>query len=226
MPFNYKTELERYRRYYQSLEPILKKPKSQSYTAVIFSFLVVSLFGLYAIRPTIQTILTLKREIQDKTELSQKMEDKIAALIEAQATYSQIEQSLPLIDQALPHDPHAIPIIIQIRNLATTSNVALATIQLPPVPLLGLDATMAAKSKTTSELKKPQSFEFTISVIGPYTAIQTFLTGLADMRRIVTIESMAIANEKAEQQSASVSSNLAGRQLELTLNLLSYYLIE
>lgn len=226
MPFNYKTELERYRRYYQSLEPLINKNKSQNYTAVIFSFLVVSLFGLYAIRPTIQTILTLKREIQDKTELSQKMEDKIAALIEAQAAYSQIEPSLPIIDQALPSDPQAIGLIIQIRNLASASNVVLATTQLPPVPLLGLDATMAAKPNTTPDTKKPQSFEFTISVVGPYAAIQTFLTGLTEMRRIVAIESVAIANEKVTEQSASDSSDLTSGQLALTLNLLSYYLIE
>ena len=87
MPFNYKTEIQRYRKYYHSLEPVLAKPRSKAYTTIVFSFLAVSLFGWYAIMPTIQTILFLQREIKDKTQLSTQMEDKIAALIEAQSYY-------------------------------------------------------------------------------------------------------------------------------------------
>lgn len=226
MPFNYKTELQRYRRYYQSLEPVLKKSKSQNYTAVIFSFLVVSLFGLYAIRPTIQTILTLRREINDKTEVSKKMEEKITSLIEAQAAYSQIEESLPLIDQALPDSPDAIPLIIQIRNLAAMTGVHLSAFQLPPVPLVAPESTAVAKSKTSSDTNKQQGFHFTVSVVGPYPAIHAFLSGLLDMRRVISIDAMAITNDTASEQSASGSNSLIGKQLELTISLLSYYLVE
>ena len=76
-PFDYKKEYDRYKRYYLSMEPVLTKPVNQAYTAIIFSFLAVSLFGWYAIRPTVQTIVTLKREIADKTVLNKQMEDKI-----------------------------------------------------------------------------------------------------------------------------------------------------
>ncbi len=225
MPYNYKTELERYRRYYQSLEPILGKPRSQSYTAVIFSFLVVSLFGLYAIRPTIQTILTLKREIQDKTIISQKMEDKIGALIEAQSAYNQVESSLPIINQALPADPNAIPLIIQLRNLANLSGVTLTTVQMPTVGLLGKDATSAAQAEAAN-VSPQRSFEFSISIVGPYSAIQAFLAGLQEMRRIVTINSIAVTTEKTTEPIASGSAVPIGQQLQLTMRLTSYYLIQ
>src|SRR5437762_11759734 len=102
MAFNYKTEYEKYRRYYQSLTPNLDKPENRAYTAIIFSFLVVSLFGWYAIRPTMQTIFTLKREIADNTEINIQMENKISALIEAQAGYQEVEPKIPIVNQALP----------------------------------------------------------------------------------------------------------------------------
>lgn len=209
------------------MEPLLAKPKAQNYTAVIFSFLVISLFGLYAIRPTIQTILTLKREIQDKTEISQKMEEKIAALIEAQAAYSQIEQSLPIIDQALPDSPEAIPLLIQLRNLADATGVTLATVQLPPVPLVGREATPASKATTVAAAGKEQPIEFSIGVSGPYTAIQAFLAGIMDMRRIVNISSIVVSSERSVQPQASESAIVTiGQQLQLTLKLTSYYLIQ
>lgn len=225
MAYNYKTELERYRRYYQSLEPILGKPRSQSYTAVIFSFLVVSLFGLYAIRPTIQTILTLRREIQDKTDISQKMEDKIAALIEAQAAYNQVENSLPVIDQALPPDPDAVPLIIQLRNLANASGVTLSTIQMPTVPLLGKEATPTAQPQS-APAGPQRSFEFSGSIIGPYSGVLAFLSGLQEMRRIVTINSIAVTADKTTSPVASESATTIGEQLQLTMRLTSYYLVK
>ena len=44
MPYNYKTEVQRYRKYYQSLEPILSKPIPGIHT-IVFSFLAISSLG-------------------------------------------------------------------------------------------------------------------------------------------------------------------------------------
>ena len=221
MSYNYKTELERYRRYYQSLEPILRQPKAQTYTMVIFSFLTVSLFGLYAIRPTAQTILYLKREIRDKTEVSKKMDDKISALIEAQASYEEVTQLLPLIDQALPTSPDAISLIVQFRNLASVSGAELSSIQLASVPLLGSDATASATKNTNTPTQK--KFDFSISIKGPYQALNTFLTGLREMRRIVSIDEFTVEPIQSTNI-GSESAQLTSRLLQLTLKVTSYYM--
>jgi len=98
--FNYKQEYQRYKKYYLNLVPLLQQPVSRAYTTIIFSFLAISLFGWYAIRPTMQTIFELKREIADKTDLNQKMEEKISALIEAQAVYQDIETKIPVVTKS------------------------------------------------------------------------------------------------------------------------------
>src|SRR5689334_1508190 len=84
----------RFKRFYQQLTPTLKKPKAQASTGAVFSFLAIALFALYAIRPTAQTIIYLRREIADKTVVNKQMEDKITALIEAQNTYESIQDRL------------------------------------------------------------------------------------------------------------------------------------
>jgi Tfp pilus assembly protein PilO len=227
MAYNYKTELGRYRKYYQSLEPMLKKPKMQNYTAVVFSFLAISLFGWYAIRPTIQTILTLRRELQDKTDISKKMEDKIAALIEAQAAYSQVEPYLPAIDQALPPQPDAIPLVVQFQNLANASNVTISSVQLPAVPLLGQEATPSARARATAQTGKQQQFAMTIAVIGDYTGIQAFLSGVVGMRRIVSVDGFSLVPYKTRDRVATTSATTAtDQQLQLMLKLQSYYLVQ
>ena len=228
MPYNYKTEVQRYKKYYQDLEPKLSKPSNKAYTTIVFSFLVVSLFGWYAIRPTIQTIIYLQREIKDKTELSKKMEDKISALIEAQAYFQEVEPLLPVIDQALPTKPDAIPLVIQLRNLASRSGTLLKTTQLPTVPLLGQKmkpTTKTTDSKAVTTAVKVPTYDFSIAVQGTYPNVRTFLEGLTQMRRIVTIESVSIVPNKLESESTS-SAIPGGRLLQLALRLKTYYLIE
>jgi hypothetical protein len=224
MPYNYKTELLRYRKYYQSLEPIFKRSPSHAYTTIIFSFLAVSLFGWYAIRPTIQTILYLRREIADKTVLNKQMEDKIGALIEVQSLYQEVEPLLPVVDQALPMQPDAIPAIVQLRNLASRSGILLSTVQLPAVPLLGQDTSTGKKPKTITG-KKQATFDFTVTIQGSYPMIQAFLDGVITMRRLVAVNGITIAPYQAQStgsQSAAPSSKL----LQLALKLRAYYFTE
>lgn len=222
MPYNYKTELERYRRYYQSLEPVLRQPKAQTYTFVIFSFLTVSLFGWYAIRPTVQTILYLKREIRDKTEVSQKMDDKISALIEAQANYENATPFLPALDQALPTLSDAIPLMLQFRNLANETGAQLSSVQLSAISLLGTDAS-ASGAKNAAPAQK--TFDFSISIQGPYTSLNAFLAGLKDIRRIVTIDALSVEPIQTPQ-AGTESAQLTSRLLQLTVRVIAYYMTQ
>jgi Tfp pilus assembly protein PilO len=212
MAYNYRTELERYKRYYQSLEPIFKRPVTRAYTTVIFSFLAVSLFGWYAIRPTIQTILYLRREITDKIAINKKMEDKISALIEAQANYQQVEPLLPSFSQGFPVRPDAVPAVIQMRNLASISGVLISAVQLPSVPLINLK-------------DKQNSFDITVSIQGPYSAIRSYIEGLLSMRRIVTIDNFSVVGAPSSP-TASASASISQQVLQLALKLKTYYLGE
>lgn len=221
MPYNYKTETQRYRKYYQSLEPLLSKPISRAYITIVFSFLAISLFGWYAIRPTIQTILVLKRETRDKIEINKKMEDKIAALIEAQANYQEVEALLPIVDQALPTIPDAVPLMIQLRNLASMSGTLITTVQLPSVPLTGQEPSPGT-GKT--QVNKQQLYDIAISVQGSYQNIHAFLEGITSMRRIVSVDSVTVTPISAG--SASTESAIpSSRLLQLALKLKAYYLL-
>jgi len=226
MAYNYKTELGRYKRYYQSLEPIFNKTSSRTYTSVIFSFLAVSLFGWYAVRPTIQTILYLKREIADDTVTDKQMEDKISALIEAQAYYQQIEPLLPAVDQALPPNPEVVPLVIQLRNLASTSGVLLTSLQPNSTPLLGKTPDKNTNTPTSSLVSsKQQSYDLTVSVQGSFENIQSYINGIINMRRVTSITGMTISPIKGDQ-SSSPSAALSIDTLQLALRLKTYYLVE
>lgn len=223
MPFNYKTEIDRYKRYYQNMEPELSKPANKAYTAIIFSFLAVSLFGWYAIRPTMQTIFSLKRETADKIEINKKMEDKISALIEAQSTYQEVEAKIPIINQAIPTNSDAVSLVNQLRALAEITNVTVIGATVPTLPL-----TREAVTKTSTPLTLTD-FVISISVSGPYANIKNYLLGILNLRRIVEIQGMTFNPQRQSFESVGSESTesaqlpVTSTNVQVDLKLKSYY---
>jgi Tfp pilus assembly protein PilO len=220
MAFDYKKEYERYKRYYQSIEPELAKPVTRAYTAIIFSFLVVSLFGWYAIRPTMQTIFTLKREIADKTDLNKKMEDKISALIEAQAAYQDVEPNLPIVNQALPVTSDAVRAAAQLQALASDSHVTITGISISTVPLAA-DTGPGGKHNAANKLT---DFPVSLIVTGAYLDIKNFIQGALNLRRVMQIDSMIFSPMRASGAIATDSATPTSTQVKLDLKLKLFYL--
>jgi len=204
-----------FHRYYQRLSPALKKPKVRTSTTAVFSFLAISLFAWYAIRPTAQTIIFLRREIADKTVLNEQMENKITALIEAQATYETIKERLPIIQQALPYNPDAVILARQLRNLAVVSGASVSAIQIPSLPILGQEATPGAKLAPSKPL---EPFPVSVVLSGSYTSLKTFMDGLLSLRRITSIDSISLK--------PALRLGAPGDTIQLSIRLQSYYLTQ
>jgi len=219
--FNYKQEYERYKKYYLSLDPLLNKPTNRAYTAVIFSFLAISLFGWYAIRPTMQTIFELKREIADKTVVDKEMEDKISALIEANATYENIQDDIPLLTQALPIGPDPIRAVVQLRGVASDSGVVIGAITVPPVDL----TTNSPVTSTVITSAKINSIPMSLSISGDYPSVKAFLTELTSLRRIMQLSSLTFTPKAIVSQVASQSAvqNVTGTNMQVDLKLNVFY---
>lgn len=196
MPFHYKIEIHRYKRYYQSIEKLSAKPQMRAYTTAILSFLGVSLFGWYAIRPTLQTILYLRREITDNQKVNQQMEEKIGKLIEAQATYQSIQEDLPLLTQALPSAPEALSAIAQIRNISLIRGASISAITSQAAPLV-------AKQQKGASNQKIKSIQLSVVLVGTYENLQGIVEDILSLRRIVTIETLTfIPNLETQEQYA------------------------
>lgn len=189
-------------KYYQTIRPILETPKNRLYTATILSFLTVSLFGWYAIRPTITTILSLRREIQDKTKINQQMDEKIAALIDAQTLYENISDQLPYLMSAIPQRVHIDEVMQSIDTLRFTHNLSVTSIETSKVPL----------AQDSRLLSKVDSFyQTTIKIIftGPYPSVLAMINDLTRLSRIVTLEDVTLdRNEGDELTPTTVTANI------------------
>lgn len=219
-PATKKTEIDRYRRYYQAMEDIVKRPKANAYTTAIFSFLAVSLFGWYAVRPTLQTILYLRREIADNIKTNARMEDKITKLIEVQANYQSVQDDIPLLDQALPETPDAIGVVSQLKNLAEVSSASVSGISVSSVPIIGKTSeSTASGSKQDASNNKVHDVPISMIITGSYPAIRSFVEGLITLRRIVTIDTLTLSLDK----DTAVSSASSDISLKMTVKVNAHY---
>lgn len=222
MPFNYKTELHRYRRYYQSIEGLAGKPKARAYTTAIFSFLAVSLFGWYAIRPTLQTILYLRKEIEDTQRVNQQMEEKIGKLIEAHTAYQRVQDDLPSLKEALPDAPEALTAIGQIRNIAIIRGASISAIASSQTPLLPKSQTVPnAQEGRAREIsnRKVNTVQMSVVLLGTYETLKEGIEDILGMRRLVTLETMGLTVDRTAQPQGAFEA----LPIKLVVRLQAYY---
>ena len=189
MAFDYRQELYRYKRYYQRIEPIIKKPETAAITMLILSFFTLSFFGFFAIRPTLTTIVSLNREIEDSKFLDQQLDQKISALISAQESYQRIQPDIPLIYKTIPKGTAFPELLQQIESLAQEYNAEFATIQFQALPL-SITPKEATKTASLVQRHDAETFFFTISLEADYARIVQFLERLIRVSRLIIIDQL------------------------------------
>ena len=83
-------------------KPFIADKKKNTYLTAILSLLTMSFFGVFAIKPTITTAVSLTRDIGDLQALNEQYEQKITTIIKGQSEYEKIRDDIPLINMTLP----------------------------------------------------------------------------------------------------------------------------
>lgn len=185
---NNKSRLLRiYKNKYFTLPSYLINQKAQAISTIIFTFLALSFFGIFAISPTISTIIQLKKQLSDNKNVDMQLKQKIENLAALQTQYNTLKPDIPLIVENIPTTP-AVPLLIaQIQALAVKNNITLNTLQSLEVDL----------TKTSDNLKVPSSFKFTLSASGNYVNVTAFLSSLVDFNRLISIDGVSLSQENA-----------------------------
>ncbi|MBI2611801.1 type 4a pilus biogenesis protein PilO [Candidatus Gottesmanbacteria bacterium] len=173
-------------RTYEKVKPLATE-KNTGYLMILLSFLSLSFFGIFAIRPTILTAFTLYKEIGDLREINNRYEDKITDVVRAQSEYEQIRDDIPLIYETLPTTPKFPLLISTFEKLATSSSLVLEDMEVDPLPI-------APMPESINDLTP---FNVKLKLSGDYKNTYTFITNMLNYQRLVYIENMMIATEEA-----------------------------
>lgn len=171
-----------YRKYIQSIATLYQERSDlRAFTEILLSVLTITMFTLFAIRPTLVTIAGLNTDIRTKNETIAQLDQKIESLVAAQALYEEKRTTIALLASAIPSLPEPEVAIRQIESIASQTGLQLSGIAVGTV-----DLTKAASEET-------ETLPFTITGTGGYRQMLSFLLQVEKMRRPLAQSQMTMA---------------------------------
>lgn len=171
-----------FNRYYVKIIKIWERPTVKRFSAVGATLFLIAFFILVALKPTIETILTLNKKIQDARETETQMTNKINNINSAINTYQQHQADIVLLDEYLPDSPSAEKIIDIINAGLQKSSINKSNYTLSSFPLIGTNGKIT----------------ITIGASNEYPNILNMLSNLYASKRLITLDTLSIFKSKDE----------------------------
>ncbi|MEK7534155.1 MAG: type 4a pilus biogenesis protein PilO [Patescibacteria group bacterium] len=168
-------------RYFGAL-PNFKNEQTQKLTNIILTLITISLFGMFAINPTLSTIVRLKKELSDNEFVEHSLEEKIRNLSVLQQKHADIQEDIPYVLDSIPERPEVPLLLAQIQAIAKNTNVRIANLQNLAVELF----------RQNIGEKKYYSYSFSLSGSGNFEDISAFFSKIVNMQRIISIDTFSI----------------------------------
>lgn len=165
--------------------PLLKQEKTQSFFIIILTFLSLIIFGLFAINPTISTIIQLHKQLDDNTFVYHKLDEKITNIISLQKKYNALQPDLPIVFAAIPDMYNISQLFGQIQQLATENKLTIISMQSNPITINPI-------------VSKDDSLSFTFSIKGNKQNILHFISSFMLFERITTIDEISLSTSTSQ----------------------------
>lgn len=194
-----------YHNYYKRFDVFLKKPTTRISGLISLTIFTVAFFLVMAILPTLKTIASLQKEIDDSQAINSQLYKKTQALQTAEINYTKIVNDLGLINNILPEKEVFEKLSWQIQWLAKQRGVEVTSGTFEGFKLIG---------QQESGIK---GLGIELTVNGGYPQIKDWLNSLTNIDRLITIQSVSlgIKNLKMSKESAKITA---------TIKLTAYYL--
>lgn len=159
---------------------LLRNEKNRKYFIIGLTVSTSLFFLLLAINPTLSTIASLQKQLNDLKFTEQSLQTKIHNLDNLQARYQVLEPDLDVVANAIPSEPDSVELTGQIQQAAVSSNVTILSITLSEINF------------ANSQINSTQNFPLTIVAQGSYVNVSRFLDKLFTMQRVLTFDQISI----------------------------------
>lgn len=175
----------KYSRYFIYIKPITKIPIIRTYGTTIFTLIVMAIFIIFAIKPTVETILVLQKKLEDSNQILKKVNQKAENLSKGKENYENMDPNIKAkINAAIPDTAH-IKSITQIFEQSAQKYVAsVSALQFEPFVIEVEDEN---RPGNLSEML------FTFNVEGQYPNLLSILQDLKSSGRLIYIDSMFLS---------------------------------
>ncbi|MGB9882936.1 MAG: type 4a pilus biogenesis protein PilO [Microgenomates group bacterium] len=183
----------------KNLLKIAFNQKTIDYTFAILFFLVFSVFIVLAIKPTLKTIFSLKKQEKDLANIDNLYDKKIINIVSIQSQIEENRENLKYIDQAIPLKADVNKLVDDVKKIADKDSFFISKANISDVNL----------RQTTKKIEK---VSLNIEGKTKYENLLLFINDLFEQRRIKTIEKLIISkdNESSDSGQLNVSFIING----------------
>lgn len=163
-----------------AIVPAFKEKRTQQFTTLSLTLIMIAFFGLFAINPTIGTIVDLQKQLDDNNFVNDQLQKKIANLTQLQSQYAQLQPQLMPVFDAVPTKPGIDTLVGQMHQIAQQAGVQINRVQTFPVDV----------SVKLAPPAKYVSYVFTIEAQGLLPSIQSYMVQLSNFNRLITFDTI------------------------------------
>jgi len=189
-----------------------KREDVKLFLEIILTLSTVSVFVIFALKPTLVTIIDLYKEIKVKEETVAKMDTKIKNLIDAQQALELERETLNLLDQAVPDNPEPAKASTQFIAVSNQSASQLISLYIGEMVFKGNGAVPKSKDKDKEELpENVDSIDITSTYDSNYENLLEAVRILEKMRRPMKIDSVKWTKNTDIDGNVSLTTTVTGR---------------
>ncbi|PJA40426.1 hypothetical protein CO178_02170 [candidate division WWE3 bacterium CG_4_9_14_3_um_filter_34_6] len=153
--------------------------KVHEYVYLVVTLGAISFFIAFLIRPSIISVLELRKEAKEYSTLDKVLSEKVNNLDSIKLQREEIKDLLSLLDKAVPTSSNESDLLLSINQSASKDNMQLTSINF----------SYPTETENNGDLK---NITITMQAAGTYENILLFLSSLKNLLRSVLISSIKI----------------------------------
>lgn len=194
------------------LRTVYERPEIKASLEIVLSVFMVVILLTLAIRPTLATVATLQKKIEDQTLVDNKLGTKITQLTRANADLSTYADRIPDFSSAVTDLPDESGLAKRLEIVARENNITLNTLSFDAIPLFGNEINLADKDRAKGKPKmedggKVASFEISFDISGGAEQVFDFLAGIENLDRVLLISNVSFKKEETKAAGTTAAVN-------------------
>ena len=174
-----------YSRYFTYVKSFTKIPVVRTYGSTIFTLIMSVVFILFAIKPTVETILVLQKKLADSNQTLEKLIQKGNDLSLARQNYENLGQSsLSKLSSAIPDKPDLKSITQALEGTSQKYNASISALQIEP---------QVFESSNPEALGTIAEIGFTFNTTGTYQNLISLLQDIYISSRLISIDNLSLS---------------------------------
>jgi hypothetical protein len=205
MATGWRGQYYRYRDFFLNIVSLYKKRKDvRAFLELVLSLTTIIIFTIFALKPTVLTIISLYNQINSKRDTLNLLNQKISALQKAGSLLDQNQNSIPAINASIFSNPEPDTVSKQILGLAEKNGVNLLGISIGQLMIIGKGSAPKSNSDVKPLPENAQSIPVSISVKGSYSGLVSFIKDFENLRIPIKVDSLTISSSQTQEGSIIV----------------------